>query len=63
MDESSITGESDILKKVPIFQTHLSSKNESSFIISGTKVMDGSGKVLVGSVGANTNLGKIREKL
>ena len=37
MDESSITGEPDILKKVPIFQTHLSSKNESSFILSGTK--------------------------
>jgi hypothetical protein len=25
--------------------------------------MDGSGKILVGAVGSNTNLGKIREKL
>ena len=135
MDESTITGESDFMKKVPIFSQNQNQHNESSFLISGTKgrplppppppfpssgrvanrcrlrrarfaisslppshyyslpgthespnsarflfcrkiltppcvlaysrilVMDGSGKILVCSVGSNTQLGMIRARL
>ena len=52
MDESSITGESDMISKVPTKM--MKHKSESCFIISGSKVMDGVGKVLVCAVGEQT---------
>ncbi|KAF8931760.1 PMCA-type calcium-translocating P-type ATPase [Dissophora ornata] len=48
-DESSATGESDALKKDP---------EEKCYIISGSKVLDGSGRMLVTAVGSNSFFGK-----
>jgi P-type E1-E2 ATPase len=58
MDESSITGESEMITKVTASQI---TRNEGScFILSGSKIMDGSGKVLVCAVGPNTQMGKLQ---
>ena len=70
-DESSATGESDLLKKVPgdvvfaaLRETH---KNKTSdpevekldpFIISGSKVQEGTGTFLVTAVGVNYSYGR-----
>ncbi|KAG0321343.1 hypothetical protein BG000_003276, partial [Podila horticola] len=48
-DESSATGESDAMKKDPI---------EHCYVISGSKVLDGSGCMLVTAVGPNSFFGK-----
>ncbi|KAF9280987.1 hypothetical protein BGZ88_011883 [Linnemannia elongata] len=48
-DESSATGESDAMKK----DTH-----ERCYVISGSKVLDGSGSMLVTAVGTNSFFGK-----
>ncbi|KAF9114263.1 hypothetical protein BGX27_011314 [Mortierella sp. AM989] len=48
-DESSATGESDALKKDP---------EEKCYVISGSKVLDGSGCMLVTAVGPNSFFGK-----
>ncbi|GJJ70418.1 P-type Ca2+ transporter type 2C [Entomortierella parvispora] len=48
-DESSATGESDAMKKDP---------EEKCYIISGSKVLDGSGQMLVTAVGTNSFFGK-----
>lgn len=52
MDESQITGESDYISKLPI--TKLDSREDSCFLISGSNVMDGQGKMLCLAVGENT---------
>ena len=60
MDESSVTGESDLIKKaVPKEYTG----RITPIMISGSKVMDGSGRMVVGAVGVNTQSGKLRLKL
>ncbi|EWS72210.1 calcium-translocating P-type ATPase, PMCA-type protein (macronuclear) [Tetrahymena thermophila SB210] len=61
MDESSVTGESDHINKTPALLGEVG--NTTSFLISGSKVMDGTGLMLVCAVGQNTQLGKLREKL
>ncbi|OAQ34441.1 PMCA-type calcium-translocating P-type ATPase [Linnemannia elongata AG-77] len=48
-DESSATGESDAMKK---------DAEENCYVISGSKVLDGSGKMLVTAVGSNSFFGK-----
>ncbi|KAI1293186.1 hypothetical protein EDD11_008498 [Mortierella claussenii] len=48
-DESSATGESDALKK---------DAEEKCYVISGSKVLDGSGSMLVTAVGKNSFFGK-----
>ncbi|KAG0341571.1 hypothetical protein BG004_005985 [Podila humilis] len=48
-DESSATGESDALKK---------DADENCYVISGSKVLDGSGSMLVTAVGTNSFFGK-----
>ncbi|KAF9110258.1 hypothetical protein BGX27_006601 [Mortierella sp. AM989] len=48
-DESSATGESDALKKDP---------EKHCYVISGSKVLDGSGTMLVTAVGTNSFFGK-----
>ncbi|GJJ70388.1 P-type Ca2+ transporter type 2C [Entomortierella parvispora] len=48
-DESSATGESDAMKKNP---------EEKCYVISGSKVLDGSGQMLVTAVGPNSFFGK-----
>jgi len=50
IDESSLTGESDHVKKGP---------NDDPMILSGTHVMEGSGKMLVTAVGVNSQAGII----
>ncbi|KAK3932602.1 Plasma membrane calcium-transporting ATPase 3 [Frankliniella fusca] len=50
MDESSLTGESDHVKK---------SEKHNPFVLSGTQVMEGSGKMLVTAVGVNSQAGII----
>ncbi len=52
MDESSITGESDMISKISA--KNLKHKTESCFILSGSKVMDGVGRELVCAVGEQT---------
>ncbi|KAJ1530908.1 hypothetical protein ONE63_005748 [Megalurothrips usitatus] len=50
MDESSLTGESDHVKK---------SEKTNPFVLSGTQVMEGSGKMIVTAVGVNSQAGII----
>lgn len=55
MDESSITGESNLIKKFPLSMEFTTSPNP--FMISGSKVMDGEGHMLVCTVGSSTRIG------
>lgn len=57
MDESQITGESDLMKKSPLSPDYKNSL--SPFIVSGSKVMDGEGYMLVCTVGTSTQIGFI----
>ncbi|RMZ78749.1 hypothetical protein DV737_g3741, partial [Chaetothyriales sp. CBS 132003] len=63
-DESSATGESDILRKVPAddvfsrIENNLDLKKMDPFILSGGKVAEGVGTFLVTSVGVNSSYGK-----
>uniref|UniRef100_A0A914URX2 Plasma membrane calcium ATPase n=1 Tax=Plectus sambesii TaxID=2011161 RepID=A0A914URX2_9BILA len=50
IDESSLTGESDQIKKSP---------DRDPMLLSGTHVMEGSGKMLVTAVGVNSQTGII----
>jgi Ca2+ transporting ATPase len=50
IDESSLTGESDQVNKGP---------NNDPMLLSGTHVMEGSGKVVVTAVGINSQAGII----
>lgn len=60
IDESSVTGESDLINKA-IFEQ--SGRKQTPFLISGSKVMDGSGKYMVATVGVNTQYGKLKLRL
>ena len=51
-DESALTGEPKLIRKDP---------KEAPFLLSGTKVMEGSGLFLVIAVGINSEAGQIRE--
>ena len=53
IDESSLSGESE-----PVNITE-----EKPFLLSGTKVQDGQGKMLVTTVGMRTEWGKLMETL
>lgn len=63
-DESSATGESDIIRKVPAdevyhaIESHQNLKKMDPFILSGGKVSEGVGTFLVTSVGVNSSYGK-----
>ncbi|CAD5220644.1 unnamed protein product [Bursaphelenchus okinawaensis] len=50
IDESSLTGESDLIRKSP---------DHDPMLLSGTHVMEGSGKMLVSAVGVNSQTGII----
>lgn len=55
-DESSMTGETDSIKKrVPTTYT-----NENAFLLSGCKIMEGTGSILVLAVGKNSQYGKLK---
>lgn len=60
-DESSVTGESDaILKNPPI---NFSDEKLNCFLISGSKIIEGSGTMVVCAVGENTRWGQISKNL
>ncbi|EGG04963.1 uncharacterized protein MELLADRAFT_48992 [Melampsora larici-populina 98AG31] len=61
-DESSVTGESDLIKKTK-FSFESSSEEVDCFMISGSKVVEGYGTYLVISVGENSFYGKIMMSL
>lgn len=61
VDESSITGESDPIRKFPI-DAHGEEKI-NPFLVSGSKVMEGTGLMLVCAVGIHTQLGISKLKL
>ena len=53
MDESPVTGESDLMRKIPSFVSE-NKKYYCPFIFSGSQVQDGQGNMLVCAVGPNT---------
>lgn len=55
-DESTVTGEADLVKKGL-------GENESPFLLSGSQIADGTAKALVVTVGIKTFLGKNMEKI
>ncbi|KAF4547498.1 Cation transporting ATPase-like protein [Elsinoe fawcettii] len=63
-DESSATGESDLLKKTPAaevwraMQAGESLKKMDPFIISGSKINEGIGRFMVTATGVNSSFGK-----
>lgn len=60
-DESSITGEPDPMKKFAVGSKE--NPKPVPFLISGTKVIEGSGEMLVLAVGPNSNVGKQKAML
>ncbi|EXL44411.1 calcium-translocating P-type ATPase, PMCA-type [Fusarium oxysporum f. sp. radicis-lycopersici 26381] len=62
-DESTVTGESDALKKTPgakcFVDDPMRTKEPDPFIISGSRVLEGMGTFVVTSVGVNSSFGKI----
>ncbi len=62
IDESSLTGETDEIKKrVPI--KYDKSDVGSPFLISSSMVMEGTGTMLVAAVGKNSYYGKLKMKI
>ena len=63
-DESSATGESDIVKKTPAdevyraMESHENLKKTDPFMISGGKVTEGYGRMLVTATGVHSSMGK-----
>lgn len=68
-DESSATGESDLLKKQPAIEVYRAIEERKSvrkldpFILSGSKVSQGVGSFLVTGVGVHSSYGKIMKSL
>ncbi|CAM1507174.1 Fc.00g068150.m01.CDS01 [Cosmosporella sp. VM-42] len=70
-DESSATGESDLLKKTPAAEVYQALQKLGTkecekldpFIISGSKVQEGNGTFLVTAVGVNSSYGRISMSL
>lgn len=54
IDESTLTGETDLIKKSP---------EDDPILLSGTNVMEGSGKMVVTAVGVNSQTGLIMKLL
>lgn len=46
MDESAITGESEMINKIPIIDNEETPTPLTPFLVSGSRVMEGSGKVI-----------------
>ena len=68
MDESSVTGETDLIVKTDFIKleddfTSPRAKKEMPYIVSGSKVMEGTGNLLVCAVGSDTQLGMLKLKL
>lgn len=56
-DESSITGESKSIRK----DDYATGVNNDSFLLSGSKVVEGTGMMIVLAVGVNSTEGKLRK--
>lgn len=54
-----MTGEPDGIKKVP-FNVKLDAKKGNNFLISGSKVNEGTGAILVLATGTNSQYGKLK---
>jgi Ca2+ transporting ATPase len=63
MDESSATGESDLIKKLPEVTKNQKDKLITPFIISGTQLREGGGEMVVCAVGKNTFSGRNKQKI
>ena len=63
MDEASVTGESELIDKITAQDIFLPNQNGTPFMISDSKVMEGTGIMLVCTVGENTCINKIRNRL
>lgn len=62
VDESSLTGETnEIKKKVPV--TYDKKEGASPFLISSSKLMSGTGLMVVAAVGRNSYYGKLKMKI
>lgn len=59
MDESSITGETDLMKKVSLD----TEGKINPFLISGSKVMEGTGRIMVIGVGRFSQYGMLKMKI
>lgn len=63
-DESSATGESDLMRKTPaddvwrVMENHESMKKMDPFILSGSRVTEGLGKFMVTATGVHSTFGK-----
>ena len=62
MDESPVTGESDLMRKIPTFNVK-GSKYECPFVFSGSMIKDGTGYMIVCAVGAKTFEGSNKQLL
>ena len=60
LDESAMTGESDLISKTKLVKDD---NNSSPFLISGTKVVEGTGKMMVLAVGKDTFENQLKAKL
>ena len=58
-DESSVTGESDQVKK----EDYEAGKKCNPYLISGSKVMEGTGYMIVLAIGINSQEGQNKAKL
>jgi P-type E1-E2 ATPase len=62
VDESSITGETnEVKKRVP--QTYSRQEGANPFMVSGSKLMEGTGTMVVAAVGKNSTYGKLKIKI
>jgi calcium-translocating P-type ATPase len=61
VDESSMTGESHLIRKTVL--EDVDSEKAQPFIISGSKVMEGTGLMLVLAIGGDSQMGIMKKKL
>eukprot|EP01015_Nassula_variabilis_P004379 TRINITY_DN1304_c0_g2_i3.p1 TRINITY_DN1304_c0_g2~~TRINITY_DN1304_c0_g2_i3.p1 ORF type:complete len:855 (+),score=88.54 TRINITY_DN1304_c0_g2_i3:66-2630(+) len=62
VDESSLTGESDVQFKIPYHSGNLK-QNHTPFLLSSAKIIEGHGEMLVCSVGKESKLGQLADAL
>jgi len=62
LDESALTGETDLIVKT-VYHVEAANHHADPFIVSGTNVMQGTGKMLVVAVGSNSIQGKILARI
>jgi calcium-translocating P-type ATPase len=67
VDESSANGESDLIKKTEDFSIEINNNNKEIYntpiLLSGTKIIDGNGKMIVCSIGMNSFIGRNKQLL